>query len=101
MLLPEPEGPTRAIDSLGFISRFSPHKIIFYRDGYLNSTFLKTIYPSLIKNFSFSYSIDCLGSIFEASWIIEKILRADILALLIEGIYETATPAPIAPTNII
>ena len=98
MLLPEPECPTKATDSFSFILRLKFLKINLFLEGYLNDTFSNTIVPFYMV-LLVTWHVD-FTSIRDFSSIIPNTSLADFFALLIEGICDTATPAPIAPTNI-
>jgi hypothetical protein len=64
----------------------------------LKNTLSNIIDPLVIILLLFIYA-NYLESIFDYYSMIPNINAADFLALLIDGIYETDTPAPIAPTN--
>ncbi len=65
----------------------------------MKNTFSNIIYPLFII-LLFIYDTLDLESIFDFYSIILNIYLADFFALFIDRIYDTATPAPIAPTNI-
>ncbi len=65
----------------------------------MKNTFSNIIYPLFII-LLFIYDTIDLESIFDFYSIILNIYLADFFALFIDGIYDTDTPAPIAPTNI-
>lgn len=63
-------------------------------DGYLKLTFLNSIIPLGCETIPV-----CLGSIADASSIIEKTVYAAAYAFEIDGIWDMETPDPIAPTK--
>ena len=86
MLLPYPDSPTNAIESIGFIFTLRPLKTqCFGLIGYLNHTSLNSIDPTKF------YPIDWLSSLISTALIklgvsvILKIFIAGILALAISG----------------
>lgn len=74
-------------------------KIFFFLDGYLKSTYSNVMLPLSIDKPAFKGG--ARESIWDFSSMIWNTLPADFSALLFDGIYETETPAPIAPTNMI
>ncbi len=87
MLLPEPDSPTTAIDSLGWILRLRPLKThSFFLLGYLNHTLRNSISP---LNFSGTISLAELGIstalILDGKSMYPKIVFAAFLALPTSG----------------
>jgi len=102
VLLPQPDSPTRATVSHGFIVMLNPFKTkSSFLVGYLNQTLLNSINPFTFSAYK-SYLLFSISTAFilDGTSIILNIFSAAAFAFVTSGPSEAEVPAYDAPKNI-